>query len=100
MTMEPDTPAFQPIRDDEALDGNAAGGVLAVVLGRDLTASEGTCVHCGTTSVVAALRAYPSGPGLVLRCPACSSVVLVIVERPDGPRVDSRGLTGFNQIAP
>ena len=24
MTMEPDTPAFQPIRDDEALDGNAA----------------------------------------------------------------------------
>jgi hypothetical protein len=100
MTTDPGRPPFVPIRDDEALDGNAAGGALAAVLGVDLTASEGTCSHCGTTSVVATLRVYPSGPGIVLRCPACSSVVAVVIQRPDGARVDVRGLTGLGGITP
>lgn len=100
MTMDPGGRPFEPIRDDEALDGNAAGGALAAALGVDVTASEGTCSHCGTTSVVATLRVYPSGPGLVVRCPACSAVVVVLVDRPEGLRVDVRGITGLGGITP
>jgi hypothetical protein len=77
---------------DSSLDGNAAAGALLAVLGVELTAAAGTCDHCGTESVVATLRAYVGGPGIVLRCPACAGVVIRLVERPDGAALDVSGL--------
>jgi hypothetical protein len=69
------------------VDGNALGGLLEDVFGRDMTAVQGTCRECLTVNVVAALVAYRSGPGDVLRCPACGAVLLVITPGPDGARV-------------
>ncbi|HET9852925.1 MAG TPA: DUF6510 family protein [Candidatus Limnocylindrales bacterium] len=85
------------MRDDPAvgltLDGNAIAGVLMAVFGREVTAIEERCAHCGTASLVGTLRVYMRGPGIVVRCPACAEVVLRIVETPTGTRVDLSGAT-------
>ena len=74
------------------LDGNAVAGLLAAAMGLEMTAVPGQCAHCHTVSVVAQLRAYTRAPGTVLRCPACSGVVLRIVETPTGILVDASGV--------
>jgi len=88
------------MRDDPAVDltvdANAIAGLLASVFGREMTASEERCSHCGTTSVIGTLRIYMRGPGIVARCPACAEVVLRIVETPAGVRVDLSGATGLS----
>lgn len=76
---------------DRRLDGNAVGGVLGVLYGRDVTAAPGQCAHCGTVSLIGALHAYMGGPGVVLRCPACGGVVLRVVETAEATYVDARG---------
>jgi phage FluMu protein Com len=85
------------MRDDPALeltvDGSAVGGLLAAVFGRDVTAETERCAHCGTLSVIATMRVYSRGPGAVVRCPACTEVVLRIVETPTGLRIDVSGAT-------
>lgn len=85
------------MREDPALglttDGSSIGGLLAAVFGRDVTAEEERCAHCGTVSVVATLRVYERGPGVVVRCPACTDVILRIVETPVGVRIDASGAT-------
>lgn len=88
---------LQALRDDPALelttDGSSIGGLLAAVFGRDVTAEEERCAHCGTISVIATLRVYGRGPGVVVRCPACTDVILRVVETPGGVRVDASGAT-------
>jgi hypothetical protein len=77
--------------DDLLLDGNAAGGILAEVFAADMTGAPGECAHCGTVSVVATLRAYTRGPGVVLRCPTCGGVVLRVVRTPTVTLLDVSG---------
>ena len=88
------------MRDDPAVDltvdANAIAGLLANVFGREMTAAEERCAHCGTTSVIGTLRIYMRGPGIVARCPACAEVVLRIVETPTGLRVDISGAMGLS----
>jgi hypothetical protein len=79
--------------DESVLDGNAVAGLLASVMGTEMTAVPGRCAHCGTVSVVATLRAYTRAPGVVLRCPACSGVVLRVVETPSATLVDASGVS-------
>lgn len=74
------------------LDGNAAAGMLEDALGIDLTAHRGVCDGCGTAAYVGALVAYVHGPGVVLRCASCESVMLRAVRTPDGYRLDLRGI--------
>ena len=74
-------------------DGSGVGGLLASVFGGDMTAIPGTCAHCQTVTVVASLRAYARGPGVVLRCPACTGVVLRIAEMPTATIVDVSGVS-------
>jgi hypothetical protein len=85
------------MRDDPAVDlsvdANAVAGLLMTVFGREVTAIEERCAHCGTVSVVGTLRVYMRGPGVVVRCPACAEVVLRIAETPGGIRVDRSGAT-------
>lgn len=85
------------MRDDPAVgltvDGNAIAGLLETAFGREVTATEERCAHCGTVSVVGTLRVYLRGPGVVVRCPACAEVVLRIVETPTGRRMDLGGTT-------
>ena len=77
----------------EALDGNAIGGVLYEHYGAEMTAEAGTCRYCGARSQVAELRVYLRAPGTVGRCPACGSVVLVLVAVAGVLRVDDSGFT-------
>jgi hypothetical protein len=85
------------MRDDPAVeltvDANAIAGLLETVFGREVTAQQERCAHCGTVSLVGTLRVYLRGPGVVVRCPACAEVVLRIVETPTGVRVDLAGAT-------
>jgi hypothetical protein len=64
----------------EALDGNAIAGSLFAAFGREMTAATGRCTTCGAISELAELRVYARAPGAVARCPACSTVVMVLVE--------------------
>jgi hypothetical protein len=85
------------MHDDPALeltvDGSAIGGLLVTAFGREVTGAEERCAHCGTVSVIATMRVYSRGPGVVVRCPACTDVVLRIVETPGGLRIDASGAT-------
>ena len=77
---------------ERMVDGNAAGGVLAAIFGFEVTAVPGRCDHCGTVNMVGAMRAYMDAPGVILRCPACSGVVVRVVQTPDSTYVDLRGV--------
>jgi DNA-directed RNA polymerase subunit RPC12/RpoP len=72
---------------DRFLDGNALGGVLYDVFGRDLTADIGRCGNCGAINPIGVTHVYRVGPGDVVRCPNCKGVLLVIVETPTTRRV-------------
>jgi len=74
----------------EALDGNAIGGPLLELYGRDMTAASGTCGHCGSVSRIAELRIYAAGPGTVGRCRSSGEVVLVLTSIREQLRVTFR----------
>ena len=76
---------------DATLDGNAVAGLLAATFGVEMTAVPGRCVNCGAVHMIGELRAYVRGPGVVLRCPVCTDVVLRVVEAADAVYVDARG---------
>jgi len=78
--------------EELTLDGNAVGGLLDEVFGADLTAAVGTCPDCGRRDALATLRAYTYAPGVVLRCPGCDGVQLVIVRTPRGLRHQLRSV--------
>jgi hypothetical protein len=73
------------------LDGNAVAGLLAEMFSVDMTASPTICVGCGNEGRLATLLAFTQGPGVVLRCPMCESVVLRIVHTPSAVYLDARG---------
>ena len=73
--------------NDVHVDGNAIGGLLIEVFGQEMTNSRGCCARCGAINAMGALFVYRSGPGDVIRCPRCTTVVLVATPLPDGPRV-------------
>ena len=66
MNDEPSTDeAVDP--SEMVLDGNAAAGLLASLFGEDVTVVPGRCDHCGTVSMIGAMRAYVRAPGTVVR---------------------------------
>jgi uncharacterized protein DUF6510 len=76
---------------DLVLDGSAVGGMLAGMFGADVTGMPGQCATCHTISVMGTMRVYMRGPGIVVRCPACTQVVMRMAETPGGTMVDLRG---------
>jgi hypothetical protein len=74
------------------LDGNAAGGVLSEVFGRDVTAAVCTCARCSATGPLAAAHAYMHAPGTVLRCASCESVLLRVVRVRERLMLDMGGV--------
>lgn len=87
------------MRDDPAgdlvVDGSSVGGILAALFGADLTGTPGQCASCHTTHVVGTMRVYMRGPGIVVRCPSCTEVVMRVVETPSGTTVDMRGVAAL-----
>jgi hypothetical protein len=73
--------------DDAHLDGNVMGGLLIEVFGQEMTDALGCCAHCGDKNEVGALIVYRGGPGDVVRCPSCATVLIVATRLPTGPRV-------------
>jgi hypothetical protein len=76
--------------DDLWLDGNGVAGILEEAFGNDMTTVIRGCGSCGTRSAIGAHRAYRTA-GLVLRCPACHDVAIVVVSLPDRHVVGLRG---------
>jgi len=79
------------ITQELMLDGNAAAGILHDVFSAEMTASPTECANCGKRGELGTLLAFLHGPGVVLRCPVCRSVVLRVVETPRAVYLDARG---------
>jgi predicted RNA-binding Zn-ribbon protein involved in translation (DUF1610 family) len=63
--------------DDQHLDGNAIAGLLGEMAGAEMTTAMRTCQSCGDRRAIGEHRAYRSA-GVVLRCPSCEDVAVVI----------------------
>jgi hypothetical protein len=85
--------------DERHVDGNALGGLMLEVFGREMTAARGCCAACGAVNAMATLVVFRGGPGDVARCPVCASVVLVITSLAGGPRVHLTALRWFEPPA-
>lgn len=77
--------------DDLAVDGNAVAGSLAEIFAVDVTSVRVTCNHCGATNPLADEKAYVRGPGSVLRCAGCTSIVGRFAKARDAVWLDLRG---------
>ena len=81
----------------DAVDGNAIGGLLIDVFGAEMTAAGSTCATCGASRPVAELVVYRRGPGTVVRCRTCGSVLMVFVTRHGVTGVDLSGLASLGE---
>jgi len=77
---------------DTHVDGNAIGGVLIEVFGREMTDALGRCAGCGAVNAVGSMVVYRGGPGDVVRCPNCETVLVVVTRVTDRPRMHFSGL--------
>ena len=77
----------------EALDGNAIGGMLYHVFGREMTTAQAVCGRCGARGPLAECEVYLGGPGVVVRCRVCYEIVMVFVEVREMICVDLGGLS-------
>ena len=73
------------------LDANATAGVLYEIFGVEMTAEPTECANCGKEEEIGTLLAFTQGPGIVLRCSGCESVILRIVQTPEAIYLDARG---------
>lgn len=79
-----------------ALDGNAIGGLLCDVFGTEMTGAGATCAACGASGPVAETMVYLRGPGTVVRCRTCTSLLMVITTIRGRNCVDLSGLAALN----
>jgi hypothetical protein len=84
--------------DPNHVDGNALGGLLMEVFGREMTDARGCCATCGRVHPVGAMRVY-RGAGDVVRCPSCENVVFVVVTVHEGTRIHFSGVRWIEPTA-
>jgi hypothetical protein len=77
----------------EELDGNAAAGILSEVFALEVTGARGRCDGCGNIAALGEARAFVEAPGVVIRCRACESVLVVLVRGDDRYWLGVGGLT-------
>jgi hypothetical protein len=85
---------------DRRLDGNAAAGPLAELFTVDLSVAMMTCGGCLNRAALGAHHLYPDGPALVVRCPACTAVVLRFAADRGGIRLEMTGTRLLTVAAP
>jgi hypothetical protein len=78
-----------------ALDGNAIGGLLLEIFAADMTSAAATCAACGAVRPVADALVYLRGPGTVVRCRRCTSMLMVISRVRGVNCVDLSGLAAL-----
>jgi ribosomal protein S27E len=82
------------------VDGNAAGGAFADVLGFDVTTAMLTCAGCGRVGAFAESHVYHRAPGIVVRCPGCGDVLARLVQTPTDVWLDFRGASSWRVPIP
>lgn len=83
----------------DALDGNAIGGLLHEVFGKEMTDAMGRCANCGMIAPVADTVVYLQAPGIVVRCRSCTSVLMVFVRRAQMNCVDISGVAALESAS-
>jgi hypothetical protein len=83
--------------DETHLDGNALGGLLQEVFGREMTDADGCCATCGRVHPLGAMRVYRSA-GDVMRCPSCGNVTIVAVVIRELARLDPELVEGSVEV--
>ena len=63
--------------DEQHIDGNGIAGLLGEIAGAEITKVLRTCQSCGARRPVGEHRAFRAA-GVVLRCPNCEDVALMI----------------------
>ena len=58
------------------LDGNAVAGLLTEVFSVEATTAIARCGSCGAERALAEAHVYAHAPGVVLRCPGCTAVLM------------------------
>ena len=76
--------------DDQHIDGNGIAGLLTEIAGAEMTTVVRTCPSCGERRALGEHRAYRAA-GVVLRCPGCEDVALVIGVQVDRLFTEWRG---------
>ena len=79
--------------EDLRLDGNAIGGLLLELFGREITDATGVCGSCGAREPVARLHVYVHAPGVVGRCCHCEAMLMRIVQGGGRTWLDLSGLS-------
>jgi hypothetical protein len=77
--------------DELRLDGNAAAGLLSEVFTAEATTAVAACASCGAEGALGAAHVYANAPGLVVRCPGCSAVLMRFARIRDRVVADLRG---------
>jgi hypothetical protein len=78
--------------DEMRLDGNAIGGLMRELFGKEMTTSIGVCGSCGAVEQLACVDVYLHAAGTVVRCRHCQSVLMKIVQAPTRYWIDLSGL--------
>ena len=84
----------------EALDGNAIGGALYDIFGVEMTMAITICLSCGGRLLLAEQAVYSRGPGIVVRCRTCESILLVWVNVRGMNCIDASGLAVLEPVLP
>jgi hypothetical protein len=74
------------------VDGNAIAGLLDEIFTHEMTVSIAECAFCGKRGEIGGVRVFSEGPGVVLRCPYCSNVLMRIVRTSTSIYLDARGM--------
>jgi hypothetical protein len=82
------------------VDGNAAAGTFAKVLGFDVTTATLTCGKCCCARAFAETSVYHRGPGIVVRCPCCGDVLARLVQTPTDLWLDFSGAQSWRVSIP
>lgn len=74
------------------VDGNCLAGAMSDIFGRDITDAIGVCNFCGHRAAMADAHAYNAGPGVVLRCPDCDTILMRWATTPVSTFLEMPGL--------
>lgn len=75
------------------VDGNAAGGLLLEIFGRDMTAARATCRQCAHEAALADAVAELDDAGVILLCRGCRHTLLTYLRRENERTLTVGGLT-------
>ena len=78
--------------EEMKLDGNALGGMMLELFGREMTSATASCRFCGAVEQMACVDVYVQAPGVVVRCRHCENVLMKVVRSPERTWLDLSGI--------